>query len=148
MGKGDKKTRRGKIITGSYGVRRKRHKRNSYKPAVSEPTVVKEVSKAMVAAEIPELMEVKVETKPAEPQLEKTELVVEAEVAEEKPEMKTTRKKAVAKTKTAAKDKEEKEKPAEKPKTTRKKAKADDADKKEETASGEAAEPEKDADDK
>jgi len=35
MGKGDKKTRRGKIIKGSYGVRRKT-KRNKRKEAVKK----------------------------------------------------------------------------------------------------------------
>lgn len=36
MGKGDKKTRRGKIIRGSYGVRRPRKK--YYYEEVEEPT--------------------------------------------------------------------------------------------------------------
>lgn len=31
MGKGDKKTRRGKIVNGSYGVRRKRNKKHKTK---------------------------------------------------------------------------------------------------------------------
>jgi len=33
MGKGDKKTRRGKINSGSYGVRRPRKKTSASKPA-------------------------------------------------------------------------------------------------------------------
>ena len=43
MGKGDKKSRRGKIILGTYGVRRRRKKAN--KPAVKlvQPTLVKEI---------------------------------------------------------------------------------------------------------
>jgi 30S ribosomal protein S31 len=40
MGKGDRKSRRGKIILGSYGVRRPR--KNSFKPAVSAEKVTKE----------------------------------------------------------------------------------------------------------
>ncbi len=39
MGKGDKKTRRGKIILGTYGVRRRRKKEN--KPEIKQVVVVK-----------------------------------------------------------------------------------------------------------
>ena len=43
MGKGDKKSRRGKIFLGSYGVRRRRKKANKptlqLKPAVKEKEI-------------------------------------------------------------------------------------------------------------
>jgi len=32
MGKGDKKTRRGKLFQGTYGVRRRKNKKETYKP--------------------------------------------------------------------------------------------------------------------
>jgi len=38
MGKGDKKTRRGKIRLGTFGVRRKRKKTAAYIPAVVKET--------------------------------------------------------------------------------------------------------------
>ncbi len=38
MGKGDKKTKRGKIIAGSYGVRRPRKIRKYSKPVVADKT--------------------------------------------------------------------------------------------------------------
>jgi len=39
MGKGDRKTRRGKLFKGSYGVRRrKKSSQKSYKPAVAKKT--------------------------------------------------------------------------------------------------------------
>ena len=37
MGKGDKKTKRGKIIKGSYGVRRQKKKSDNSKPKGSKP---------------------------------------------------------------------------------------------------------------
>ncbi len=42
MGKGDKKTRRGKIILGSYGVRRPRKKNNKAEIKHVKEIVVKE----------------------------------------------------------------------------------------------------------
>jgi 30S ribosomal protein S31 len=48
MGKGDKKTKRGKIILGSYGVRRPR-KQNARPVIVKEPEVV-EVAKPKARA--------------------------------------------------------------------------------------------------
>ncbi len=39
MGKGDKKTRRGKIFQGSYGVRRPK-KSAGYKPQITSPAIV------------------------------------------------------------------------------------------------------------
>ncbi len=62
MGKGDKKTKRGKILMGSYGVRRPR--RN---PAGSLPLVA-------VKEEKPALKE----KPPAKPKIEKVESVLEA----------------------------------------------------------------------
>jgi len=45
MGKGDLKTRRGKLVNGSFGVRRRK---NKSKPAV-KPALVKKVVKAPAA---------------------------------------------------------------------------------------------------
>ena len=48
MGKGDKKTRRGKIIKGTYGVRRLRKKSRKYvvaKQAEAEKPIVEEAKK-------------------------------------------------------------------------------------------------------
>jgi ribosomal small subunit protein bTHX len=47
MGKGDKKTKRGKIIIGSYGVRRPRQKKKTNPPVKSAPAKT-EVIKAPV----------------------------------------------------------------------------------------------------
>jgi 30S ribosomal protein S31 len=38
MGKGDKKTKRGKIIMGSYGVRRPKKKGSQFQPPVEKKT--------------------------------------------------------------------------------------------------------------
>jgi 30S ribosomal protein S31 len=37
MGKGDKRTRRGKIFAGSYGKSRPKSKKATYKPAEAKP---------------------------------------------------------------------------------------------------------------
>lgn len=41
MGKGDKKSRRGKIVNGSYGVKRPRHKYSYEEDIVKEKTTQK-----------------------------------------------------------------------------------------------------------
>jgi 30S ribosomal protein S31 len=48
MGKGDKRTRRGKIFAGSFGKTRPKHKKVNVKPAVSATPVVKETPKPRV----------------------------------------------------------------------------------------------------
>ncbi len=54
MGKGDKKSRRGKITIGSYGVRRPKRKSAPFKaseaPVIAEPVAVK-VAEAPIAPE-------------------------------------------------------------------------------------------------
>lgn len=45
MGKGDKKTKRGKLFSGTYGVRRKRKITETYKPAQKPPEEAKEKKK-------------------------------------------------------------------------------------------------------
>ena len=52
MGKGDKKTRRGKIIIGTYGVRRP--KKKSIKPAAAYVSVPAEKAKKETQEEIEE----------------------------------------------------------------------------------------------
>ena len=53
MGKGDKKTKRGKITMGSYGVRRPRKKTKAFKTVETKPkkeTAKKTVAKPKAAA--------------------------------------------------------------------------------------------------
>lgn len=50
MGKGDKKSKRGKIIMGSYGVRRPRNKAKADVTVVEKPKKVKTVEKKEVKA--------------------------------------------------------------------------------------------------
>ncbi len=97
MGKGDKKTRRGKIVNGSYGVLRRRKK---LKAKFEKP----------VAAEVPKEI--------------KTEIAVEKPVVKKAAVKKITAKKTPAKN-VAHKTKTEKKavkKPAEKKATTKKPA--------------------------
>jgi len=62
MGKGDKKSKRGKIVLGSYGVRRRRKETKKLMPAKAV-----EVEKSEVEAEIKEAKpKRKVKTTPAE----------------------------------------------------------------------------------
>ena len=62
MGKGDKKSRRGKIVLGSFGVRRPRKK--SYTPSVKEVrvTIENEPKGEKVVKEIKEVKEIKKKT--------------------------------------------------------------------------------------
>ncbi|MBS4061659.1 MAG: 30S ribosomal protein THX [Bacteroidetes bacterium] len=48
MGKGDKKTRRGKIVMGSYGVRRPRKNATTNAIAVTEKISAKKIAKKAV----------------------------------------------------------------------------------------------------
>jgi 30S ribosomal protein S31 len=51
MGKGDKKSKKGKIANGSYGVRRRRKARKELaKKAIAKKAVVKKVAAKKVAA--------------------------------------------------------------------------------------------------
>ncbi len=53
MGKGDIKSKKGKILNGSYGVRRRRKKSNSYIPVVKEKTEkVKKIEVAEIKNEV------------------------------------------------------------------------------------------------
>ena len=99
MGKGDKKTKRGKIIIGSYGVRRRKKK--------NVAIVVKKKPEAKIKEEK--------KVKPVEPVVE----VQATLVAEEKATKKTTAKKTTAKKVTAVKEPKE-----EKPKAAKSKKKA------------------------
>ena len=83
MGKGDKKTRRGKIIIGTFGVRRRRKKdgKPEIKPSVAiitkevkekKPAKEKaEVKEPKAAAEVKEVKEVKVAKEKAAPKAPK-----------------------------------------------------------------------------
>ena len=77
MGKGDQKSRRGKINAGSYGKKRPR------KSAKAAPVKVKKAVKAP---------KVEAEKKEVKPKVTKPK-VAKAEVAEEKPKVKKTTKK-------------------------------------------------------
>jgi len=74
MGKGDKKSRRGKIILGTFGVRRRRNKAG--KPEVSNVKVVKE----KVAEDIKPVKEKKVH--------KEEKAVIPVEIVQEKAEQK------------------------------------------------------------
>jgi 30S ribosomal protein S31 len=63
MGKGDKKTKRGKIFMGSYGVRRPRNKKNTTAPVVEvapAPVEAKEAKKVKEVKTPKEVKEVKI----------------------------------------------------------------------------------------
>lgn len=99
MGKGDKKSRRGKIILGSYGVRRRK---NNKKIKVVEPspiakvkavvkpeaTKIKEV-KAEIGSEIQKVKEAKAETKPEKAKAETKKIEADT-LAGPKPKAKKT----------------------------------------------------------
>jgi 30S ribosomal protein S31 len=52
MGKGDKKTRRGKLFIGTYGVRRRKRKGQVFKPQPKAEVIKKETREAAVEPEI------------------------------------------------------------------------------------------------
>ena len=92
MGKGDKKTKRGKIIMGSYGVRRPKKDKKYVAP---EP--VKEVKKKTVKKEEVTKEEVVIETVIAteeKPKKVKKATAPKETAVEEKPKVKKTTKKA------------------------------------------------------
>jgi ribosomal small subunit protein bTHX len=63
MGKGDKKTRRGKIVLGSYGVRRKRKTNKAIPEKVAKPVKTAKVAKvAEVVDEVKPTKEKKAKT--------------------------------------------------------------------------------------
>ncbi len=94
MGKGDKKTRRGKIVTGSYGVRRKKNNKKGKKSAAQKPAAAPpEINSTLIKQpEIKPTAPVETEALPV------VEAVKEVKISEEK-EKKTVRKKAAAKPK-------------------------------------------------
>jgi 30S ribosomal protein S31 len=91
MGKGDKKTRRGKIIIGTFGVRRRRKKdgKQDIKPAIApiakevkekKPVREKtEVKEAKAAAEVKEVKAIKEKAAPRAPKVAKEKKEVAAE---------------------------------------------------------------------
>lgn len=98
MGKGDKKTRRGKIIMGSFGVSRNKNKQKSPVSVISKPketkniTVVEEIKEVIV--EQPQIVEVEKKEKPKK-EIIKSEKVKEVpEEKEKKTIKKSTAKKA------------------------------------------------------
>jgi 30S ribosomal protein S31 len=103
MGKGDKKSRRGKIILGSYGVRRPRkgHEKPVVKPVkeivVKEPKdkkPLKEKKEVAETKEIVEINEVKVQVKPKKAKAVKEKVEEPApKVVKEKTEKETKPKK-------------------------------------------------------
>jgi 30S ribosomal protein S31 len=90
MGKGDKKTKRGKIIMGSYGVRRPQRKKQDV-AAVSKPLITK------VKVAKPEEVEVAKEKK--KPVIKKAAAEKKEEAVATAPKKKTTRKPAKKETK-------------------------------------------------
>jgi ribosomal small subunit protein bTHX len=68
MGKGDKKTRRGKLFQGSFGVRRRKKKIIHAAPEATQPPKIKEVK-----AVVPEVKAPKASPAKKEPKVKKTE---------------------------------------------------------------------------
>jgi len=116
MGKGDKKTKRGKIVNGSYGRSRRRSKvKNKYvKPIVAEAP---KEAKAEIAEEKPEVKKPAAKKatpkkttakKPSAP-VKSEEKETKKAVAKKTPAKKTPAKKTVAKAKTETVKKKPKE---------------------------------------
>lgn len=94
MGKGDKKTKRGKIVRGSYGVRRPKKKHDAYKPVVKKEEKViatkieteepKEKKPAATKAPAKKAPAKKTAAKKTETAVKKEAKVVKAEKAENK----------------------------------------------------------------
>ena len=64
MGKGDKKTRRGKLFSGSFGVRRRKKKTTYTAPAATQPPKIKEVKAVVPEVKAPKAAPAKKEPKP------------------------------------------------------------------------------------
>jgi len=97
MGKGDKKTRRGKIIIGTYGVRRTKKNRGSINPSVKD-------EKVKITAKLPEVTELPKEKK--KPAVKKVSDVPSEEV-KATPKKKSTGKTAAKSVATKEKTQEE-----------------------------------------
>lgn len=97
MGKGDKKTRRGKIVNQSYGVRRRKTKKRQHlKPSADNIIDNKNIkSLASVTSEVSE----KTSAKPAGQRTKKEEPATVAPKKENTPTAKTEKKPVEAKTK-------------------------------------------------
>ena len=94
MGKGDKKTKRGKIIIGSYGVSRQRVSKNSYVPSevkVKLPEEAKQVVPAIEEEKIATSKKKPATKKPAAKEVDDTQL------ANAQPEQKKAKKPAAKK---------------------------------------------------
>ncbi|MDP2723579.1 MAG: 30S ribosomal protein THX [Bacteroidales bacterium] len=91
MGKGDKKTVRGKIIMGSYGAKRKKNRNQKYVPTVTMETK-KASSAEKKVAEIP--VEVPVKKKVVELPVEKPVEKVKKVTAKKEPAEKSLEKPA------------------------------------------------------
>jgi len=63
MGKGDKKSKRGKIIMGSFGVRRPRKVKTSAIPAVADVKPEKPAAKSKTKTDEPKVVDQKPKTK-------------------------------------------------------------------------------------
>jgi ribosomal small subunit protein bTHX len=97
MGKGDKKTRRGKIIIGTYGVRRPKKNRGSINPSIKD-------EKVKITAKKPEVTEPPKEKK--KPAAKKVREVTSEEV-KTTPKKKSTGKTTVKSVETKEKTQED-----------------------------------------
>ncbi|OQA01510.1 MAG: hypothetical protein BWY70_00357 [Bacteroidetes bacterium ADurb.Bin408] len=118
MGKGDKKTRRGKIFMGSYGVSRPQRSKKSIIKAAPAKAEIKEKAKIKVVAE-PVVEE---PVKAVDEQLEVIAIEKAEKLKKTAPKKETTAKSETKKTKTSAEDKAKEVKP-EKPEKEKKPAK-------------------------
>lgn len=80
MGKGDKKTKKGKIIQGSYGIKRPRKPVKAYVPGSIAPRSAAKSVKAEAGEVVAEVAEVKTKKKAA-PKAAKVEVATEPELA-------------------------------------------------------------------
>ena len=113
MGKGDKKTARGKIIMGSYGVTRKKNKKNAKirvteKPQeIKKPTISVEKEKVVVEP-IVKVVDTPIEVKkPVNIEIEKAEKPKKETVKKEKIKETPVAEEKKATKKTVSKNKEE-----------------------------------------
>jgi len=89
MGKGDKKSKRGKIIMGSYGKTRPKHKKLSLKTVEKQPKKVeKEIVEKKIKPEIPKaepIVQKEIQTEPIVQEEIQTEAIVQEVVPAAEP---------------------------------------------------------------
>ncbi len=108
MGKGDKKTKRGKIVRGSFGVRRRKNKKTAGSPLSVKKENATTTKEAPVKAKVEEtkVTDAVIEKKTKTEQTEK-KITKEPDAEKEKKDIDTKQEKIEAEEKTADRIKEE-----------------------------------------